>query len=346
MSLDRSVVARGARRVPFESIPIIDLAAMFGDDRAAKERVAGEIDKACREIGFFYVRNHGVSEATIARAYDESARFFALSLDEKMAIHYKKARNMVRGYVPMFQTHSDRTVKADYHDAFEYSLELPHDDPDHVAGIPLYGPNQWPANLPGFREGVSRYYDAVLDLGATLFRAFATALALPDDFFVPLITKPMGQMRVIHYPEQENIDDTGQWGIGAHTDYECFTILSQDGAGGLQVRNAAGNWIEAPPIPGAFTINIGDMMARWTNDIYVSTPHRVLNRSGYERYSFALFYGANFETIVSCLPSCQDHDHPPKYGPVRSGDWTTENLRSTYFSGEAVGYSLRQAPGN
>ena len=262
-----------------------------------------------------------------------------------MAIHYKQARNMVRGYVPMYQTHSDRAAKADYHDAFEYSLELPDDDPDFVAGTPLYGPNQWPADLPGFREGVYGYYDAVLDLGVTLFRAFAIALDLPDDFFAPLITKPMGQMRAIHYPEQENLDDTGQWGIGAHTDYECFTILSQDGAGGLQVRNADGDWIEAPPVPGAFTINIGDIMARWTNDIYSSTPHRVLNRSGHERYSFALFYGANYDTEVVCLPTCQDADHPPRYAPVLAGEWTSENLRSTYFDGAARGYSLRSATG-
>ncbi len=346
MTLDRTVLARGAKRVPFDSIPVIDIGAIFGEDRTAIERVAAEIDKACCEIGFFYVTNHQVPEATIARAYDEAARFFALPLEEKMAIHYKQARNMVRGYVPLFQTHSDRTVKADYHDAFEYSLELPGDDPDYDAGNPLYGPNQWPADLPGYRDAIYAYYDATLDLGVTLFRAFAIGLELPDDYFVPLITKPMGQMRVIHYPEQVNLDDDRQWGIGAHTDYECFTILSQDGVGGLQVKNSAGDWIEAPPVPGTFTINIGDMMQRWTNDIYGSTPHRVLNRSGRERYSFALFFGANYDAVVSCLPSCHDASHPPKYGPVVSGEWTTENLRSTYFGGEAVGYNVRHAAGN
>jgi isopenicillin N synthase-like dioxygenase len=345
MALDQSVLARGAKRVPFEKIPIIDIGAMFGDDRAAMESVAAEIDKACREIGFLYVSNHGVPEATIACAYDEAARFFALSLEDKMAIHYKQARNMVRGYVPMFQTHSDRAANADFHDAFEFSLELPADDPDCAAGNPLYGPNQWPADLPGFREGLYAYYESILNLGITLFRAFAIALDVPDDYFAPLITKPMAQTRVIHYPEQTDFDDTKQWGIGAHTDYECFTILSQDGVGGLQVRNADGEWVEAPPIPGAFTINIGDMMQRWTNDIYGSTPHRVLNRSGRERYSLALFYGANYDSVVSCLPSCQDADHPVKYDAVKSGVWTTENLLSTYFDGEATGYGPRSASG-
>ena len=134
-------------------------------------------------------------------------------------------------------------------------------------------------------------------------RAFAIALDRPDDYFSPLITKPMARTRVIHYPEQTDFDDTAQWGIGARTDYECFTIFSPDGAGGLQVKNADGEWIEAPPIPGAFTINIGDRMQRWTNDIYGSAPHRVLNRSGRERYSLALFFGANYDSVVSCLPS-------------------------------------------
>ena len=186
MTLDRTVLARGAKRVPFDSIPVIDIGAMFGEDRTAIERVAAEIDKACCEIGFFYVTNHQVPEATIARAYDEAARFFALPLEEKMAIHYKQARNMVRGYVPLFQTHSDRTVKADYHDAFEYSLELPGDDPDYDAGNPLYGPNQWPADLPGYRDAIYAYYDATLDLGVTLFPRLCNRARIARRLFCPL----------------------------------------------------------------------------------------------------------------------------------------------------------------
>ena len=328
----RKVTSRDARPVAFSEIPVIDIGPLFGTDRPAIERAAARLDEACRQIGFFYIENHRVSRGVIERAYAEASRFFALPEDVKMAIHYKKAKNHVRGYVPVWQTHADRRAKPDLHEALDLALDLPADDPDYMAGNRMYGPNQWPENLPGFREGIYAYYEAILDLGRTLFRGFAAALDLPDDYFEPMITKPMGQMRVIHYPPQADLDDERLWGIGEHTDYECFTVLGQDDAGGLQVKNAAGEWIEAPPIPGAFVVNIGDIMARWTNGIYQSTPHRVLNLSGGERYSLAFFYGSNYDTLVSCLETCRDEGHPAKYPPVVAGEWTTKNLISTYFS--------------
>lgn len=324
-------VAGEAKRVSFDSIPVVDIGPLSGGDRRAMERVAAALDHACRNIGFFYIKNHGVPQAVIERVCAEAARFFALPLDDKMKIYFRKARHYGRGYVPLLENKPDPTMaKADLHEAFELSLELPADDPDYLAGCKMYGPNQWPEDLPGFRAGIYAYYEAIRELGRTLFRAFAIALDLPDDYFEDKIDKPMGQLRVIRYPPQEGPIDGEQWGIGAHADYECFTILWQDEVGGLEVVNSAGDWIEAPPIPGTFVVNIGDMLARWTNDIYASTVHRVLNRSGQERYSFPFFYGANYDTVVTCLESCRDEGQPPKYPPTSAGEWAVVNIRQAY----------------
>lgn len=324
--------ARGAKRIPFTSIPVIDIAPLFSGERSALLRMAEAIDDACRASGFFYVENHNVPPATIERAFAQAKRFFALPLEEKMKIHYKKARNRVRGFIPLGELKADRKAKGDFQEGFDYAVELPVDDPDYVAGNPLHGPNQWPAGLPGFRTATYAFFEAAVGLGRELFRAFALALDLPEDYFADKITKPLAQGRVIYYPPQKALDDERAWGIGEHTDYECFTILCQDSTGGLQVRNSVGEWIEAAPIPGTFIINLGDIMARWTNGIYQSTPHRVLNRSGKERYSLVLFYGANHDTVIRCLPTCQGPGHPPKYAPVTQGEWTERNLNAAYFS--------------
>lgn len=323
--------ARGAKTVPFTAIPLIDIAPLFGDDRAALLGMAKAIDEACRNAGFFYVKNHGVPAATIERALGEARRFFALPLEEKMRIYYKKARNRVRGFIPLGELKADRTAKGDFQEGFDYALELPADDPDYLAGNRLYGPNQWPEGVPEFREGTYGFFEAAIELGRQLFRAFALALDLPEDYFADKITKPLAQGRVIYYPPQTALDDERTWGIGEHTDYECFTILCQDATGGLQVRNSAGEWVEAAPIPGTFIVNLGDIMKRWTNGIYQSTPHRVLNRTGRERYSLVLFYGANYDTVIECLPTCREAGRPPKFLPVTQGAWTEANLESAYF---------------
>ena len=325
--------ARGAKPIPFTSIPVIDVAPLFGGGFEARRAMADAIDDACRNVGFFYIKNHTLPQPLIDRAYAEAKRFFALPYDEKLKIHYKKARNRVRGFIPLGELKADKDAKEDLQEGFDYGVELAAEDPDYAAGNPLHGPNQWPESLPSFREAVYAYFEASVALGRQLFRAFALALDLPENYFADKITKPLAQGRVIYYPPAPKVvlEDERHWGIGAHTDYECFTILAQDEIGGLQVRNSAGQWIEATPIPGTFLINMGDMMARWSNDLYQSTPHRVLNRSDRTRYSLILFYGANYDTVVECLPTCQDPAHPPKYRPVTQGAWTEQQIATAYF---------------
>ena len=295
------------------------------------EACADALDLACREVGFFYISNHGVAATQIEALGHEARRFFALADEAKMAIDFRQSEIYGRGYMPLGEHLIPGTAEAgDLHEAFEFSLELPADDPDRLAGCPMYGPNRWPGDLPGFRETVYGYYEAIRALGRNLFQAFAIALDLPDDFFEPLITKPLGQIRLIHYPPDQSEDAPTRWGIGPHTDYECFTILLQGDAGGLELMNAAGEWIAAPPIPGTFVVNVGDMMGRWTNDLYASTLHRVVNRSGRERYSFPFFYGANFDAEVRCLPTCCDDAHPAKYPPTTAGAWAADQIRKAY----------------
>lgn len=327
--------ARGARQLPFTAIPVIDVAPLFGGTPSELQRMAAAIDDACRNVGFFYIKNHGVAPDILDRAYAEARRFFALPAAEKKKIHYRNSRTRIRGFIPFGELKADVSAdtKTDLQEGFDYGVDLPPDDPDHVAGNLLYGSSQWPESLPSFRVATYAYFEAVVALGRELFRAFALALALPEDYFAPKITKPLAQGRVVYYPPSPKraLDDLQRWGVSEHCDYECFTILAQDEVGGLQVRNSAGQWIEATPIAGTFLINLGDMMARWTNGLYQSTPHRVLNRSTRVRYSLVLFYGANYDTLVECLPTCRDPDHPPRYDPVRQGAWTEQQLAAAYY---------------
>ncbi len=316
----------GSRALDFSEIPMIDLAPMRGADEGAKRRLTEAVRDVCCRVGFFYVKNHGVPDVTVEEALGETERFFALPSAVKL--RYDIARiGRHRGFVPVGALTADPDTEPDRQEGYEVALELPEDDPDYLAGSKLYGPNVWPREVPEFAPKVYRYFESVRELGHLLFRAFALALELPEAFFEPEITKPTAQLRLIYYPaghddgvKLQNI------GIGAHTDYECFTILWQN-APGLQVQNRSNEWVEAPPIPGTFVVNIGDMMQRWTNDMFRSTPHRVINPPGRERYSFPFFFGANHGTIVRPLGSCCGPDNPPRYPPTHFGYWV-ENMHA------------------
>lgn len=318
----------GARRVPFSAIPVIDIGPMRAGEPAAVARVAEEIGAACRHVGFFYVKNHGIPQAQTDRLTEETKKFFALPLAAKMAYDIDRVQRH-RGYVPFGTIVADIKAEPDIQEGYEISVELPPDDPDYLAGNIMYGPNPWPREVPGFRDGVYGYHQSAVALGRVLFRAFARALGVPEDYFEDKIDKPMAQLRLIHYPPQDGQIRARQIGVGAHTDYECFTILLQTAAG-LQVRNPAGEWIEAPPIPGTLVINIGDMLARWTNGEFASTLHRVVNVTGATRYSFPLFFGANYDTVVRPLPKFCSAANPPKYPPTKCGPWTVMNITQVY----------------
>lgn len=315
-----------ADRIDFDEIPIIDISAMLGDDPTAKIAAAKLVREAAVNVGFFYVKNHGIDESVIDAACQTAAQFY--DLPDTVKRQYDVAiTKRHKGYVPVGGLSADPTI-VDLQEGYEVGLELPADDPYHLAGNALLGPNVWPEEMPEFQRDVYRYFEDAMALGKRLYRLFALSVGMEEYFFEPMITKPCAQLRMLYYPDTDPKD--AKVGIGAHTDYESFTLLWQSQPG-LQVQNRAGQWIEAPPIPGTFVINIGDMMMRWTNELFVSTPHRVLNTSGKKRYSMALFFAANHDTIVECLPTCTDESNPPKYPPTHFGYWI-ENMHSYSYA--------------
>lgn len=317
-------------RVSFDQIPIIDLEPMFSGDEAAKEKLAAELRKACTEVGFLYIKNHHVPQSVIDSTFDVAEDYFALPDETKMQNHVSKSTNN-RGYAAMLEENTDPSARGDLHQSYDIALDVPAGDPDVLAGKVLYGPNQWPDAMPEFRKSLETYHAEMLKLSGNLLHAFALALDLEETYFDKMVDKPLATLRVLHYPPQYGEVDEKQIGIGAHSDYECFTILAQkEGISALQVLNASGDWIAADPIPGCFVVNVGDQMARWTNDLFASTVHRAINRSGKERYSIPFFFGPNYDTIVDALPSCVDEAHPAKYEPVTSGEYINGRFAATF----------------
>jgi isopenicillin N synthase-like dioxygenase len=280
---------------PFTSIPIVDITGLRSPDRAERERVAADIGKAAREVGFLYISGTGIDQALFDRMLAATKTFFALPVEEKMR-SYIGLSTCHRGYVPVGEEGVE-TGMPDLKEAFDTALDLPADDPDHVAGNPMLGPNVWP-EVDGFAEAVTAYYQAVLDLGNQLLWAFAVALGEDPDTFTQHATKTPSQLRLVHYPYNPDAEDV--LGIGAHTDYECFTLLKPT-APGLEVLNGAGEWVDVPPVPGTFVVNIGDLLELWTNGAYVATSHRV-RKVKEERYSFPLFFNVDYHTEVKPLP--------------------------------------------
>ena len=309
----------------FSEIPIIDLAPMFCNDRGSKKEMAEKLREACVEVGFFYIKNHEIPKSHMVGVRNQTENFFQLSEKVKYKYDINKIKRH-RGFVPVGALTAGPDEEPDQQEGYEIAIELPDDDPDYLQGSKLFGPNVWPTELPEFQVEVYTYLESVFQLGCKLFSAFALALNLPDDYFANEITKPIAQLRLLYYPPNQKEKLAPQMGIGAHTDYECFTILWQTESG-LQVQNRKNEWIEATPIDGTFLVNIGDMMMRWTNNLFRSTPHRVVTRTLKERYSFPFFFAANYETVVSCLETCTNKHYPPIYPPTKFGYWV-ENMHA------------------
>ena len=321
-----------SERLALEEIPLIDFGPFLTVDLAARRAVAREIGAACRNIGFFYLKNHGLPDALVEATFAEAKRFFDQPAEKKQEITIENSP-CHRGYFALGGENLDpekQTESGDLKEGVKIGRDLAPEHPLVRAGLPLHGANQWPAGLPGWQEAMQRYYDALVELGRLIMRAFALALGLEEDHFEALLTEPMTTLGPLHYPPQQGRITERRIGAGAHTDFGCLTILAQDPIGGLQVRNAAGTWIDAPYIPGTFVVNIGDMMARWTNDLFASTYHRVINTSGRERYSMPFFFDPNFEADLTVLPTCSGPDNPPKYPPTTGGRHLLDMINTTF----------------
>ena len=316
------------------SIPLIDLGGCLDADAPAARASADQLFDALASTGFAYIGGHNVEPAVRAAAFDASREFHAASDAQKRSLAINAFH---RGYMGMaastiVTSSVAKVTRPNLSESLMLMHELAADDADVLAGKPLQGPNQWPDFVPDFRPRIDRYIAQVDLLARHVVHLIAMGLGLPARALDAHFEKPTTFLRLLHYPPQppDEADAAGSIGSAPHTDYGIITLLAQDDSGGLQVRPRGGDWIDAPPIADTFVLNVADMLARWSNDRLVSTPHRVINRSGGDRHSLPYFFDANMDSMIECLPSCTDAEHPPRYAPVRYGDYLMERLDKNY----------------
>ncbi|KAI5123086.1 hypothetical protein M0805_001442 [Coniferiporia weirii] len=327
MTVETVLQAASRADYGFKNIPIIDMKDATSPDTSVRQQLAREVRDACINVGFFYVKNHGIAEERISGAVKAGKKFFAMPEEKKLVYDSRKSVNF-KGYTALLSENNDPANRGDLHEGFDIG-------PESVADLKesaMSGANVWPtADVPEFRENVLGYYNDAVRFGRTLFPLFAIALDLPEDFFEDKTRTAAAIMRVLRYPPQTGPHDDRVLGIGAHTDLKCFTILWQEqGIQALQVLNANKEWVDATPIPGTLVINIGDQLARWTNDVFKSTVHRAVNRTGVERHSMPLFFGVDYDVKLEAIPNCVSADRPPKYEVVTAGDYVKSRLLETY----------------
>ena len=304
------------------SIPVIDLES---------PAVADTFRRAYGDVGFAYLEGHGVPQETVDAAFTASARFHELPLVEKLAL---KVNAQHRGYMPFAESKivSSSIQKATKPNLSESLMVMHEVDPDDPArrDDPLAGPNQWPS-IPGFRQAVTAYEQALQSLARRLVGVFEAALEVEAGTLLPSFESPTTFLRLLHYPPQDPTGPDDEFGSNPHTDYGFLTILAQDSSGGLQVRGPDGEtWLDAPPRPGAFVLNVGDIGERWSNGTLRSTPHRVLNRTGRDRYSIPYFFDPAAAAVVSPLPGCIPVGEAPLFEAVTYGDYLLAKLNANH----------------
>ncbi|MCB1739066.1 MAG: isopenicillin N synthase family oxygenase [Gammaproteobacteria bacterium] len=340
---DSSLIGEDAS-VSTSALPIVDIAPLRRNSRADIASVARQLGEAAEGSGFIYIAGHGVSPNLQESVYRQAAEWFALTEEEKLE-HYIGNSAHHRGYVPC----SERGDYADEGDArtyeaFDLSLDLAPDDPDIGPDKPLLGPNVWP-DQPGFKQTVGAYYDQMAELGRILTSAFELYLGVAPGAMRNRMDKPTSQLRLLHYlpTPQARSSRPPSWSaelaaalsgsrstrsgslmtgdtpvnMGAHTDYECFTLLHQRNPG-LQVLNNDNQWMLAPPVDGTYVINIGDMLETWTNGRFRATVHRVVSQ-GEERMSMPFFVAADYDAVVQPLPELVPRGEQPRYPALVAG---------------------------
>lgn len=315
-----------------EALPIIDLAPLQGGDGASLQRLGAELQDALTRFGFFFIRNHGVPWSLVERTFDAAERFHAQPIEAKMAMQFNR-HNI--GYLPMRGATTrmnalEGVYKPNANEAVFFKRDLPADHPDVIAGKRFRGMNQWPENLPGFRETVLEYSTALERVGVSMLPMFATAFGMAPDFFAPKFRDPMFTLRLTHYPQQDPMTASEEWGLAPHADTSFMTILAQNKVPGLSVRLPGGTWVDAPVLEGCFLVNSGMMLRRWSNDRFLASPHRVTNRSGQERYAIPFFMDATYDAMIEPAPTCVDAEHPAKYAPFTYLDFMTEYTSANY----------------
>jgi isopenicillin N synthase-like dioxygenase len=301
-----------SRQLDFDEIPVIDISRLLAKDDAAG--VISKIDQACRDIGFFYIVGHGLEMNLISQIQTGAREFFNLPEATKLNLGLDPS---MRGYLPLYyrsqitDTFSGTSHQEGFWMGADFTTHSRH---------PLEQANRWPEQSETLRSSMSALHDAIESLAAVLGQAFADALGQPDSFYATHFSRPTSRLKLNHYPPQENPEQIDNIGVIPHTDSGAFTILWQDHNGGLEVQSKNGEWVGAPPLEDSFVINIGDILQYWSNGRYSSTPHRVINRNGVDRYSIPYFVNPSADIIISALDG-SDSFTPFDYGDYQSSKW-------------------------
>ena len=300
-----------SKQIALSDIPVIDVSPLHAGDDSGLARVAERLQAAAADPGFFYVSHHGVPETVLEAARDSARRFFALPIDEKQKVRIDAYH---RGFLRVGEAKMYGGANPDLKESFVFGLDIESDDREILAGNPLLAPNNWPGFMPELRPACNNFYTAMSACARSLMRAFAIAMNLAPEFFLHNVQRPVSRGSLIYYPPQPPRMGTDQFGVAPHTDYGCLTLLWQDATGGLEVLNKQKEWVTAHPIEGTLVVNVGDLLARWSNDRFSSTAHRVINGSGHERYSMALFFDPDVDTLIdpaAVIGSNEESHYPP-----------------------------------
>ena len=314
------------------TIPVLDVGPYLAGATDARERLAGLLREACESVGFYYLVNHGVSQDLIDLAFEEARRFHALPEAVKLAV--RQGEHYV-GYVPPGGIRinagggfDNKANRADLHVAYHINLDFPRDHPAVRAGRRFHIPQPWPDGLPGFRENIMAYYRATFDLGQKLLPVYATALGAPADHFKQSFVDPLAWLRLIYYPRVAE-RAANQFGVGAHSDGGFLTLLPQTEVPGLEIRMPDGEWSAPPPLPGAYIVNAGQILRRWSNDRFVATPHRVISPLGnVDRYSVPMFFNPAADAFIECL--LREPGEAARYPSTTYGEHLDWYLAQTY----------------
>ena len=306
------------------NIPVVDFAQFLSNNAPQRQQAVEEIFQACRDVGFLYLSNHGIPTSAIEQIFEQSRTFFELPLNQKQQLAWSSEHSN-SGYIGVERERLNEVQPGDLKEAFNINK----------VGLSKTGDlseaTLWPDSHPLFRQTITDFFQLCSTAASHILQAFACALRLPQNYLVERHQTQDYTLRLLHYPSLSNAPKPGQLRAGVHSDYGSLTLLFQDSIGGLEVRSTQGNWVAAPAIPDTILVNTGDLMERWSNNVFRSTKHRVrLPEANQQRYSIAFFCQPDADADIVCLPTCQSETNPAKYAPVKSGDYLLSRLRATY----------------
>ncbi|HEX2940642.1 MAG TPA: 2-oxoglutarate and iron-dependent oxygenase domain-containing protein [Rhodopila sp.] len=304
-----------------ERIPVLDIGPYLAGVPGARAHLAEVVARTCMDTGFLVITNHGIAQPLIDDAFAAAADFFDMDEQRKLAL---KVGDLNIGYLPygaqiVRTSKINNNTKPNLSESFYIVTDLTPDDPRILARDPLYGLNRWPMEMPSFKARTMAYFAAMRPLAHQMVSVIATSLGLPDGYFDSDFHEPTITLRLIRYPSQDGAEDN-QFGFAPHIDTSFLTLLAQSALPGLEVRTAEGDWIRPPAIPGTFVVNTGEMLARYSNDRYTPTPHRVINANNALRHAIPFFYGPALDAVIRCVPTCVGADNPARYEPLLYSD--------------------------